>query len=79
MFFSKNKKLSSLLFRENNLIILAFLLIIVYFINSVLVSRNIFSNHILLLFNEANQLLNGRAPYKEINILYGIGKSERKI
>jgi len=73
MFFSKNKKLSSLLFRENNLIILAFLVIIVYFLNSVLVSRNIFSNHILLLFNEANQLLSGRAPYKEINILYGIG------
>lgn len=58
---------------ENNLIILITLVIFFYFLNSVFFSRNIFSNHILLLFNEANQLLNGSSPYKEINILYGIG------
>ena len=72
MFFSKNKKLSFLYLRKNNLIILI-LLIILYFTNSVLFSRNIFSNHVFLLLHEANQLLSGNIPYKEINIHYGIG------
>ena len=72
MFFSKEKKKSFFL-KEKNLLILIFLVIIFYFLNSVIFSRNIFSNHILLLFNEADQLLNAKVPYEEINVLYGIG------
>ena len=73
MFFFKEKNKTSFFFKEKNLLILIFLVIVFYFLNSVLFSRNIFSNHILLLFNEADQLLNGKKPYEEINVLYGIG------
>lgn len=59
---------------KNHTNILIFFIIFFYFLNSVLFSRNIFSNHILLLFTEASQLLRGDLPYKEINILYGIGQ-----
>ena len=73
MFLFRNKKLPFLYLRKNNLIILILLIIFLYFINSVLFSRNIFSNHVLLLLHEASQLLSGNTPYKEINIHYGIG------
>jgi len=73
MFFYKKKKKKFFFLKEKNLLILIFLVIIFYFLNAVIFSRNIFSNHILLLFNEADQLLNAKVPYEEINVLYGIG------
>lgn len=73
MFFFTNKKITSLFLKKQSVIILISIVIFFYFFNSVLLGRNIYSNHITLVFNEAIQLFNGKKPYEEINILYGIG------
>jgi hypothetical protein len=77
MFFKKSNKRSnlSLYSKENHLNTFIYLVIIFYFLNSIIFCKNVFSDHILLLFNEAIQLLRGEAPYKDVNILYGIGSS----
>ena len=51
------------------------LIIVFYFLNAVLLSRNIFSNHVLLIFTEAKQFLDSKVLYKEIHVLYGIGQT----
>jgi len=51
------------------------LIILFYFLNAVLFSRNIFSNHVLLIFTEAKQFLDSKILYKEIHVLYGIGQT----
>jgi hypothetical protein len=56
-------------------IIFAVLIIIFYFLNAVLFSKNIFNNHILLIFTEAKGFLDNKALYKEIYITYGIGQT----
>jgi hypothetical protein len=69
----KPKLIKSLFLKDSLLIILTLFIIFFYFLNALLFSRNVFSNHIGFLFNEANQLLSGSDPYKEFFILYGIG------
>ena len=52
-----------------------FLIIFFYFLNAVFFSRNIFSNHVLIIFTEAKEFLDSKVLYKEINVLYGIGQT----
>jgi len=74
-FFKKNNKQIkfSLYYKENYLNIFIYLVIFFFFLNSIIFCKNVFSDHILLLFNEASQLLRGEEPYKDVHILYGIG------
>jgi len=68
--------LSKKILKSNNLFtIFVSLIISFYFLNAVLFSRNIFSNHILLIFTEAKQFLDSKVLYKEIHVLYGIGQT----
>ena len=68
--------LSKKIFKSNNFfVIFVCLIIFFYFLNAVLFSRNIFSNHVLLIFTEAKQFLDSKVLYKEIHVLYGIGQT----
>jgi hypothetical protein len=51
------------------------LIIIFYFLNAVLFSKNTFNNHLFLLFTEAKQFLDYKVLYKEIHVLYGVGQA----
>jgi hypothetical protein len=68
-----NKKKLSLFINENYPMILFLFIIFIYFLNAIFISRNVYSNHIFWLLNEASQLLHGYVPYKQIFMLYGIG------
>jgi len=58
---------------KNNLIIFLSFLIFIFFINSLLLSKNIFDpHHVNLVFAEASDFLNGKMLYKEIFIKYGV-------
>jgi len=72
MSFYRKKKLS-LLININYPMILFLFIIFIYFLNAIFISRNVFSNHVFWLLNEASQLLHGYSPYKQIVMLYGIG------
>jgi hypothetical protein len=50
------------------------LIIFIYFFCAVVISRDLFSNHVLLIFTEAKQFLDSKKIYKEIHVLYGIGQ-----
>jgi hypothetical protein len=60
---------------NNFFVIFVCLIIFLHFLNAVLFSRNIFSNHIFLIFTEAKQFLDSKILYKEIHVLYGIGQT----
>jgi len=60
---------------NNFFVIFVCLIIFLHFLNAVLFSRNIFSNHVLLIFTEAKQFLDSKILYKEIHVLYGIGQT----
>ena len=51
------------------------LIIFFYFLNSVFFSKNMFSNHVFLVFTEAKQFLDSKSLYKEIHVTYGIGQT----
>ena len=68
--------LSKNFLKSNNFFIIFICLIIfLYFLNAVLFSRSIFSNHVLIIFTEAKQFLDSKVLYKEIHVLYGIGQT----
>ena len=68
--------LSKNFFKSNkSFVLFVCLIIFFFFLNSVLFSRNIFSNHVLLIFTEAKQFLDSKVLYKEIHVLYGIGQT----
>jgi hypothetical protein len=64
-------------FLKSNSFFITFICLIIffYFLNAVFFSRNIFSNHVLIIFTEAKQFLDSKVLYKEINVLYGIGQT----
>jgi hypothetical protein len=58
--------------KNYTLISIIFIILLCFFFNSLLLSRNFFGNHSLLIFTEASQFLNGKSLYKEIYVKYGI-------
>jgi hypothetical protein len=51
------------------------LIIFLYFVNSILLNKNHYTNHLFLIFNEAHEFLNGLHLYKEVYVTYGIGQT----
>ena len=49
--------------------------ILLYFLNSILLNRNHYTNHLFLIFNEAHEFLNGMKLYKEVYVKYGVGQT----
>jgi hypothetical protein len=66
--------LDSFTFKESYFKIFIFILVFLYFLNSVLYSINIFDSHIFWLFDEAMRFLNGERLYSEIAVVYGVGQ-----
>jgi hypothetical protein len=61
--------------KKNKLFTFTLIIIFFYFINSVLLNRNHYTNHLFLIFNEAYEFLNGMSLYKEVYVKYGIGQT----
>jgi hypothetical protein len=62
-----NKDYKKLLFTTT------FLIIILFFFNSILLNRNIYNNHVNLIYTAASDFINNKSLYKEIYVKYGIG------
>ena len=62
---------------QNNLkfLIISFFIILLYFLNSLLIGKNYYGNHLFLLFSEASRFYNGDLLYKQIYVTYGIGQT----
>jgi hypothetical protein len=50
-----------------------YLIIILFFFNSILLNRNIYNNHVNLIYTAASDFINNKSLYKEIYVKYGIG------
>jgi hypothetical protein len=63
--------------KKNNLtfLIISFFIIFLYFLNSILIGKNYYGNHLFLLFSEASRFYNGDLLYKQIYVTYGIGQT----
>lgn len=67
------KRIEKFFLYKNNLLIFVSFLIFIFFINSLLLSKNIFDpHHVNLVFAEASDFFNGKRLYKEIFIKYGV-------
>ena len=62
-----NKNYKKLLFTTTLLII------ILYFFNSIFLNKNIYNNHVNLIYTAASDFINNKSLYKEIYVKYGIG------
>jgi len=60
---------------QKKLITFTLVIIYFYFINSILLNRNHYTNHLFLVFNEAYEFLHGMSLYKEVYVKYGIGQT----
>ena len=49
-------------------------IIIIFFFNSLLLNRNIYNNHVNLIYITASDFINSKILYKEIYVKYGIGE-----
>jgi 4-amino-4-deoxy-L-arabinose transferase-like glycosyltransferase len=59
-------------YQENKFILVSLLAIIFFFFISLFIERNIYNNHVNLIFIQASDFLNGKVLYKEIYVKYGV-------
>ena len=67
------KKINLIEFFKKNLSFCTVFIIVLFFINSLLLSRNIYDpHHVNLIFVEASNFLHGKYLYKDIFVKYGV-------